>query len=221
MSTVTTAVPQGKFATHISHVLDLLPGGPEAVQRITRLHKEELVALEASVSAAREARIAAAQDETAHAVAASTRSQYLLGGALETARRETLRACHQYASAAQAGRLLTEIGRLAEAAAEAAPDGEEAAVSVAELERVLATPLPPAPFQPGVLAFYPSQQFHAGHFADPQGVAHQVHPFAGWASVLEHPDRPAALVPIFLVGTELRTADALLEERGIELQRLT
>lgn len=204
MSTV-TAVPQADFMRQVTEALENM-AGPEAVQRITRLHLAEL--------AQAETRATAARDEATHAVADAKRQHYLVAGVLETAQRETVRAAHQFAQAAQAGRLLTEIGRLA---ADAAEEGEEWAE---EVQRVLATPLPRAPWHPAILAFHPSDLYSTGHFAAEDGAVHQVHPFTGWALVLERPDRPAALVPVFLVDNEIRTAASLQEERGLQLASL-
>lgn len=219
MTTVTDMRP-ANFSTQVADVLSMTTGA-EAVRKITNLHAAEVMKAVAAVSEAREARITAAEDAAAHAVQDAQRQHYLVGSVLHTAQRETIRAAHQFASAAQAGRLLTEIGKLAQAAVDAAPDGEAGAVPVADIERVLATPLPAAPWRPEILAFHPSQQYAAGHFAAPDGETHQTHPFSGWAYVLERPEQPARLVPMFLVNSELRTAAALLEERGIELTRLT
>lgn len=181
--------------------------GPDAVDTIANLHDQELRAAAA--------RGFAAVDEAAHATAEAMRQHYLLAGVLETAQRETLRAGHQYARAELVVRLLNQIGKLAAAAEEG--DGK---LDVDDVRAILATKMAPIPFRPSILAFHPSQQYTAGHFVTPDEAVHQVWPFAGWAYVLESPDRPARLVPCFLVEHEVRTEAALTQERGLELKKL-
>lgn len=185
-------------------IADQKPG--DAADFIAKLHAADVDALEA--------RLAAASQECAHAIAESSRTHYLLEGVLATATRETYRAAQLHARAECTGQLLRMLGAMAETA-------EDGNVSAQDIIETLASPVPPTPFRPYIAAFCPSAQYSRAHFATDDGAVHRVFPFAGWSTVIHEPGHGTdRLVPTVLVDQELQPAPTLLIDRGLHLQQL-
>lgn len=197
-------------ATHFAaQVRDALAGmePDEAADFIAKLHTADVEAMAD--------RVAAAQDETKHAIANATQSHYLLQAVTNSVGREVLRAAHLQARNMLAAKILGMIGALAR-------QSETGSVCSDLILDTLATPLPRIPFRPHIAAFIPDTKFSHGHFASDDGAVTQVWPFAGWSVVVMNSDAPQdRLHPTFYVDGEAVPECTIRIERGIKLMKLT
>jgi len=206
--TVMTQQPE-TGAQFAAQVRDALAGmkQDEAASFIARLHNADVDAMAD--------RLAAANDETAHALQVSTMNLHLLDGVTASVSREVLRAAQLQARNTLAARIMGIIGALAR-------QSEDGTMDARVVLETLATPLPRIPFRAHIAAFYPSGQYSHGHFTSDDGAVTQIWPFAGWALVIMADDQPRdRLQPTFYVDGEAVPECTLVLERGIKLRKLT
>ena len=206
--TITTQHPdtQEHFAAQVRDALSGMKKD-EAAAFIAKLHAADVDALSD--------RLAAATDETRHAIADATTKHHLLEAVTGSVAREVLRAAQLQARNALAARVLGMIGALAR-------QSEDGTVDAQIILETLTTPLPRIPFRPHIAAFYPDNRYTHGHFASDDGAVTQVWPFAGWALVVMDNDAPRdRLQPVFYVDGEAVPERTLVLERGIKLRKMT